>query len=64
MTHIQVQNYKNQVGYLSLLNHTSHTKHAALDLFNVCSSHAPLNHGGQESKNNLQFSPDILVTLK
>ena len=35
--------------------HTSHTKHNVLDLFNVCSNHAPFNYSGQESKNNLQF---------
>ena len=33
----------------------SHTKLAVLDLFNVCSNHAPFNYSGQESKHNLQF---------
>ena len=35
--------------------HTSHTKHTVLELFDMCSNHAPLNYSGQESKNNLQF---------
>ena len=26
-----------------------------LDLFDVCSNHAPLNYSRQETKNNLQF---------
>ena len=54
MTHIQVQNYKNCVIYISRVQ-TSHTKHTVLDLFNICSNHAPQNYTGQESKNNLRF---------
>ena len=41
--------------------HTSHAKHAVLDLFNVLSNHAPLNYNEQESKHNLQF---MILTLK
>ena len=33
---------------------TSHAKHTVLDLFHVCSNHAPSNYIGQESINNLQ----------
>ena len=40
---------------------TSHTKHTVLDLFNVCSNHAPLNYSGQESKTKSQFM--ILIYL-
>ena len=35
-----------------------------LDLFNVSSTHAPLNYSGQESKINLVYDSDIPVTLK
>ena len=59
-THIHVQNYKYRVSYVSY-KHTSYTKHTVLDLFNVCSNHAPLNYGGQDSKNSLQFT--ILTNL-
>ena len=31
------------------------TQHTVLDLFKVCSNHAPLNYSGQESEINLQF---------
>ena len=54
ITQIQVQNYKIHVVYTSLI-HTSHTKQTVLDLFVVCSNHAPLHYSAQESKNNLQF---------
>ena len=33
----------------------SSTKHTVLNLFNVCSNHAPWNNSWQESKPNLQF---------
>ena len=35
-----------------------------LERFNVCRDHAPLNHSGQDSKNNLQFMNQTSVTLK
>ena len=35
-----------------------------LIFFNVCSNHAPLNHSGQGSKNNLQILILIYLTLK
>ena len=52
MTHIQVQNYKNQV---MSLKHTSVTHGILCYHFNEHSNHAPLNYSGQESKNNSQF---------
>ena len=39
----------------SFKTHISNPKHTVLDLFTVCSNHAPLNYIGQETKNNLQF---------
>ena len=54
MTNIQLQNYKNHVSYVSWI-YTSQTRHTVLDLFEVCSNHAPLNYSGQEFQNNLQF---------
>ena len=49
MTHIQVQNWKNGISYVSKI-HTSHTKHTMPDLFNVCKKHTTFKQGGQESR--------------
>ena len=52
------------VSYVSLI-HTSHTKHAVLDLFNMSTNHATFNYSGQESKYKYAaYESDIPVTLK
>ena len=51
---IHMQNYKKSVSYVSEI-HISHKNHTVLDLFHMCSNHAPLNYSEQEPKNNLGF---------
>ena len=57
-THIQVHNWKTKcVSYVPQI-HTSHTKHAVFDLFNVCSNRALLKttvDKNLKNKNNLLF---------
>ena len=63
MTHIQVQNFKKHVNYVSYI-HTSHTKHIVPDLFNVRTIHCS-NYGGKQSKKIFAFyDSDKLVTFK